>query len=116
MNKYKFFLVLMLTPIVCMSQYETQEYKLISSIDEIEIRYYPSSIMAKYIDAENMNRGFNYLFRYISGVNDLNKKISMTTPVHMERGEKESSIEFVLPGEFYYKKVPKPDNSKVKVY
>ena len=51
MNKYKFFLVLMLTPIVCMSQYETQEYKLISSIDEIEIRYNPSSIMAKYIDA-----------------------------------------------------------------
>ena len=116
MNKYKFFLVLMLTPIVCMSQYETQEYKLISSIDEIEIRYYPSSIMAKYIDAENMNRGFNYLFRYISGVNDLNKKISMTTPVHMERGEKESSIEFVLPGEFNYKNVPKPANSKVKVY
>ncbi len=116
MNKYKFFLDLILTPTICMSQYETQEYKLISYIDEIEIRYYPSSIMAKYIDDKNMNRGFNYLFRYISGGNDLSKKINMTTPVHMERGEKKSSMEFVLPREFNLKNVPKPINSKVEVY
>jgi len=90
-----------------MSQYETQEYKLISSIDGLEIRYYPSSIIVKYTDDENMNRGFNYLFRYISGANDLNKKINMTTPVYKERGKKESSMEFVLPREFNYKYVPK---------
>ena len=114
--KYNFFLVLILIPIISMSQYETQEYKLISYIDEIEIRYYPSSIMAKYIDDENINRGFNYLFRYISGGNDLSKKINMTTPVHMERGEKKSSMEFVLPREFNFKNVPKPINSKVEVY
>ena len=88
--RYNFFLVLFLIPILSMSQYETQEYELISNIDEIEIRYYPSSIMVKYTDDENLNRGFNYLFRYISGGNDLNKKIQMTTPVHMERGEKKS--------------------------
>jgi hypothetical protein len=57
-----------------MSQYETQEYKLISSIDGLEIRYYPSSIIVKCTDDENMNLGFNYLFRYISGANDLKKK------------------------------------------
>ena len=114
--KYKFFLVLFFTPIISMSQYETQEYELISNLDEIEIRYYPSSIMIKYIDDQNLNRGFKYLFRYISGGNDLNKKIEMTTPVHMERGDKNSSMEFVLPREFSYKNAPKPNDSKVKVY
>ena len=114
--KYKFFLVLFFTPIISMSQYETQEYELISNLDEIEIRYYPSSIMVKYIDDQNLNRGFKYLFRYISGGNDINKKIEMTTPVHMERGDKNSSMEFVLPREFSYKNAPKPNDSKVKVY
>ena len=114
--KYNFFLVLFFISIISMSQYETQEYELISNLDEIEIRYYPSSIMVKYIDYENLNRGFNYLFRYISGGNDLNKKIKMTTPVHMERGDKKSSMEFVLPREFSFKNIPKPINSEVKVY
>ena len=111
--KYKFFLVLFFISIISMSQYETQEYELISNLDEIEIRYYPSSIMIKYIDDQNLNRGFKYLFRYISGGNDLNKKIEMTTPVHMERGDKNSSMEFVLPREFSYKNAPKPNDSKV---
>ena len=114
--KYKFFLVLFFISIISMSQYETQEYELISNLDEIEIRYYPSSIMVKYIDDQNLNRGFNYLFRYISGGNDLSKKINMTTPVHMERGEKKSSMEFVLPREFNLKNVPKPINSEVEIY
>jgi len=114
--KYNFFLVLFFISIISMSQYETQEYELISNLDEIEIRYYPSSIMVKYIDDQNLNRGFNYLFRYISGGNDLNKKIKMTTPVHMERGDEKSSMEFVLPRELSFKNTPKPINSEVKVY
>ena len=114
--KYNFFLVLFFISIISMSQYETQEYELISNLDEIEIRYYPSSIMVKYIDDQKLNRGFNYLFRYISGGNDSNKKIQMTTPVHMERGDENSSMEFVLPREFNFKSAPKPNNSNVKVY
>ena len=40
----------------------------------------------------------------------------MTTPVHMERGDEKSSMEFVLPREFSFKNIPKPINSEVKVY
>ena len=71
--------------------YETQSYEVIKTVDEAELRFYPSVMMAK----TSVNSGFSSLFRYISGNNTSQQKISMTTPVHMDRNSKEETMEFV---------------------
>ncbi len=103
-------------PLFMNSQYETQYFDLIKRLDNgIEIRYYPPSTMIKY--TSNSNNGFRYLFNYISGKNSLNQKISMTTPVHMEKiNDAQSSMEFVLPSKISIDSAPIPTNSNVKLY
>ena len=105
-------LLLIIYPFLVYPQYETQQFELISDSDGIEIRYYPPSMMVKH----NGNNGFRNLFGYISGKNDLKKKISMTTPVHMTQNKMGSSMEFVLPKKFNSENAPKPNNSKLELY
>ncbi len=83
------------------SQYETQNYDIIKIIDKAEIRYYPAVMRIK----SSRENGFANLFGYISGKNEKNKKIAMTTPVYLK---KEENIE----GE--KKKSVKTDNVKVE--
>lgn len=92
--------------------YETQSYEVIKTVGEAELRFYPSVMMAK----TSVNSGFSSLFRYISGNNTSQQKISMTTPVHMDRNSKEGSMEFVLPKKFSKENTPKPLAGNVKVY
>ena len=66
--------------------------------------------------ASNDSSGFRSLFRYISGSNQSQTKIAMTTPVHMEKQEQGSSMAFVLPKKFDPKSTPLPSDSQVKVY
>ena len=49
MINYKFlFIFLLLNTSIAMSQNnETQEYKIVNQIDDVEIRYYPSAAMIK---------------------------------------------------------------------
>lgn len=108
--------IIFLSPITMFSQYETQKFDSVSSFDGIEIRYYPPSMMIKYDGDKNSNRGFGSLFRYISGSNDLNQKISMTTPVHMQKNNNNSSMEFVLPSNFTPDSAPKPSDSSLQLY
>ena len=105
-----------IVPFFMFSQYETQEYKLISDYDGIEIRYYSPSMMIKYSGDNNSRGGFGYLFNYISGKNELEQKISMTTPVHMTQNKNGSSMEFVLPKKFTSETAPKPNNTKLELY
>ena len=107
---------ILLFPFFMLSQYETQRFELISSFDNIEIRYYPSSMMIKYDGGKDSSSGFGSLFRYISGSNDLNQKISMTTPVHMRKTENKTTMEFVLPAEIKAKTAPIPSNSSLELY
>jgi len=124
LNNYKYLtmrylpliVIIFLSPITMFSQYETQKFDSVSSFDGIEIRYYPPSMMIKYDGDKNSNRGFGSLFRYISGSNDLNQKISMTTPVHMQKNNNNSSMEFVLPSNFTPESAPKPSNSSLQLY
>ena len=60
MIKYLFLLL----SIAMFSQgYETQKYEVVKQIEDIEIRFYPPSLMAKV----NSRGGFSKLFQYISG-------------------------------------------------
>ena len=71
--------VFLFSLIMLSQQNETQKYDVVKSLENIEIRFYPASMKAKV----SSNRNFSKLFKYISGNNDKNEKIAMTTPVYM---------------------------------
>ena len=61
---------------------------------------------------------FGRLFRYISGGNQEDQKIAMTTPVFMEPGSEQSDgqMGFVLPEEVADSTIPQPGNEQVKIH
>ena len=99
-----------------MAQTEEQAYDIIAIKATYEIRYYPPVMMAEYKSANNSSSGFRSLFRYISGSNETQTKIAMTTPVHMNETENGRSMAFVLPKKFKPESTPLPKESKVKIF
>ena len=79
-------------------KYETQEYQVVEQIDNAEIRFYPSAAMVKISADQNRNNNFGKLFRYITGNNQENEEIAMTTPVYMS--DQNKTMEFVLPKKY----------------
>lgn len=99
---------------------EIQAYKVIQKEDDIEIRYYPATTMAKvttniktYKDLGHS--GFGTLAKYIFGGNSEQKQIAMTSPVHMEISDSVSSMAFVMPSKFNKDNLPSPDNANVVI-
>ena len=100
--------------------YESAEYKVVSKDGEYEIREYPDLMVVATktkIDAQGRDGSFMRLFRYISGRNESEKKIAMTTPVFMESVGEESGgvMEFVMPKDMAADQVPAPVNEDVTV-
>ena len=116
MNKYLILTTFFfLNSFILMSQkYETQEYKIVDQIDQIEIRYYPSAPMIKVTSNQSRNNNFGKLFRYIAGNNNNEEKIAMTTPVYMS--DQSKTMEFVLPKKFLSGEIPLPNDNDVEVY
>ena len=82
--------------------YESAEYKVIESEGAFEIREYPDLMLAatdSKMDSQGRDGSFMRLFRYISGANESEQKIAMTTPVFMEGevGKSDVSMGFVMP-------------------
>jgi hypothetical protein len=83
-----------------MAKTEKQKYDVVSSEKEFEIRFYPSALLATvYSDA--------------STYRELEAKISMTSPVHMDMNT--ASMSFVMPSSFSEENLPKPDDPGVKI-
>jgi hypothetical protein len=61
------------------------------------------------------NTGFRKLAGYIFGGNKENKKIAMTSPVHMEISDTVSSMSFVMPTNYNKDNLPQPNNSEIKI-
>ena len=100
--------------------YESAEYKVIESDGNIEIREYPDLMLAATdsdLDSQGRDGSFMRLFRYISGANEEDQKIAMTTPVFMEgeAGKSEVSMGFVMPKEIAAEGVPEPKGEGVKI-
>jgi len=100
--------------------YESAEYKVIESDGEFEIREYPDLMLVATktnIDAQGRDGSFMKLFRYISGANEAEQKISMTTPVFMENDQADSEVQmgFVMPKEVAVEGVPSPTGPDVDV-
>lgn len=101
------------------SSVETLDYKILAEEDNFTIRQYEEYWVARTTSEgdyqESSNKGFSRLFRYISGQNSQEEKISMTSPVlQQEQGKKIAMtspviqqkkndgwvMEFVLPAKY----------------
>lgn len=89
--------------------YPTTPYHTVVSEGALSIREYPALKIARTRGAEN-GGSFMRLFRYIGGANDRQEKISMTTPVLMEK----STMSFVLP-QSHQKQAPGPGDAAVEI-
>ncbi|WP_168567100.1 SOUL family heme-binding protein [Crateriforma spongiae] len=100
--------------------YESAEYKVVETDGDIEIREYPDLMLAatsSKLDSQGRDGSFMRLFRYISGNNESDQKIAMTTPVFMEgdSGLSDVSMGFVMPKEVAVKGVPDPKSDGVEI-
>lgn len=103
-----------------MSKTETQPYHVIKKEKDFEIRKYPPATMATVsMDAKSYKElsstGFRKLASFIFGGNQAQKSIAMTSPVHMDINDSQSSMSFVMPSEYNRDNLPKPDNSEIKI-
>lgn len=119
MKKALFIIFLLIQTIHVMAQTEHQKYKVLLTNDNIEIRYYPASIMAS-IQVEgdydsSKGKAFKSLASYIFRGNKQEKKIAMTAPVLMESKNDSSKMSFIMPSEYNLQTLPAPDNSEVEV-
>ena len=100
--------------------YESAEYKVVEADGKFEVREYPDLMLVATttkLDAQGRDGSFMKLFRYISGANESEKKISMTTPVFMENDKEDSAVQmgFVMPKDIAVEGVPAPTGEGVDV-
>jgi hypothetical protein len=100
--------------------YESAEYKVVDSDGKLEVREYPDLMLVATktkLDAQGRDGSFMKLFRYISGANESDQKISMTTPVFMENDKADSAVQmgFVMPKRLAEDGVPAPTGDGVDV-
>jgi SOUL heme-binding protein len=101
-------------------QTDTQPYKIIRVEMDFEIRFYPAATMAVVSSKvrtykELGSSGFRKLAGFIFGGNEENKKIAMTSPVHMDFGDSVSTMAFVLPVGYHEGNVPKPNDPGIAI-
>ena len=106
---------LFISVLLMAQSYQTQPYEVVSTFDQIEIRYYPPAMKVQVESTSTNNRNFNALFKYISGNNDKGEKIAMTTPVYMANKNGSLTMAFVLPTQ-YKDTAPEPKGEGVEVY
>ncbi|GIX00144.1 MAG: hypothetical protein KatS3mg111_3476 [Pirellulaceae bacterium] len=100
--------------------YESAQYKVIESDGRFEVREYPDLMLVttdSKMDSQGRDGSFMRLFQYISGANEGEQKIAMTTPVFMEGevGKSDVSMGFVMPTEVAAEGVPEPKDGGVKI-
>jgi hypothetical protein len=100
--------------------YESAPYKVIESDGNVEIREYPDLVLASTkskVDGRGDNGSFMRLFRYISGNNESDQKIEMTTPVFMEAGssDEKGKMGFVMPQRIAKSGAPAPKAADVTI-
>ena len=110
------FLIFLIIPNIAMS-YETAKYEITKIIsDKVEIREYKDLVLATISTGkESQNNNFRTLFKFISGENEQNEEIKMTTPVTQTEKNGNMTMQFYIPAEFDESNVPDPNNSEVKV-
>jgi hypothetical protein len=111
---------------------EEAEYTVVFNQESFEVRQYESHILAETIvdgDFEDAgSKAFSQLFNYISGNNNSQRKVEMTTPVNQEpvsekidmtapvgQQRKDGSwvVSFMMPSSYSLETLPLPEDSNV---
>ncbi|MBM3439139.1 MAG: heme-binding protein [Bacteroidetes bacterium] len=98
---------------------ETPAYTVVRKLGEVEIRQYPSMVVAKTsLNSASFdqagNQGFRSIAGYIFGGNENNQKIAMTAPVVMNMGDS-ASMYFVMPSAYKQESLPIPSDKNVQI-
>ena len=94
--------------------YEEANYQVVKTNEFYEIRKY-SDRLAVETSNSNQNSGFRKLFNYISGDNQKNEEIKMTTPVTEVEKKGNMIMQFYLPLKYSKNNVPIPSRSDVEI-
>ena len=94
--------------------YEETNYKVVKTNKIYEIRKY-SDRLAIETAISNQGNSFRKLFNYISGNNENNEEIKMTTPVTQIEKKGNMTMQFYLPLKFNKDNAPRPSNADVKI-
>ncbi|MBC8357153.1 MAG: heme-binding protein [Planctomycetes bacterium] len=100
--------------------YESAEYTVRQSDGAFEVREYPALMMATTntrFQAQGDDGSFMRLFRYISGANDADRKVAMTTPVFMQPAVDDvpGQMGFVIPKKTVEQRIPAPVGGRVQI-
>jgi len=94
--------------------YEEANYEVVKKNEVYEIRKY-SDRLAIETSMSNEGNSFRKLFNYISGNNDKNEEIKMTTPVTQVEKKGNMTMQFYLPLKFNKENTPVPSNPDIKI-
>ena len=93
---------------------EEANYEIIEKNDIYEIRKYSDRLAVETMTS-GIDSNFRKLFNYISGKNDTQEKIKMTTPVTQVEKNGNMSMQFYLPSKFNSQNVPNPSREDVRI-
>tara|TARA_B100000287_G_scaffold391067_1_gene402452 strand:+ start:96 stop:596 length:501 start_codon:yes stop_codon:yes gene_type:complete len=94
--------------------YEESKYDVVKSNEIYEVRKYSDRLAVQTISTMQ-NNSFRKLFNYISGNNETNEKIKMTTPVTQIKKKGNMTMQFYLPSSFNKDNVPNPIRPDVEI-
>ena len=108
------FCTLFVLPYSTVMAYEEANYEVISKNEVYEIRKYSDRLAVETM-MSGIDSNFRKLFNYISGRNDVQEKIAMTTPVTQVEKNGNMTMQFYLPSKFNSDNVPKPSREDVRI-
>jgi hypothetical protein len=108
------FCTLFIIPYSTVMANEEAKYEVVDKNEIFEIRKY-SDRLAVETSKAGIDSNFRKLFNYISGRNDTQEKIAMTTPVTQVKKNGNMTMQFYLPSKFNSDNVPNPSNTDVSI-
>ena len=108
------FCTLFILPYSTVMAYEEANYEVVTKNEVYEIRKYSDRLAVETMTS-GIDSNFRKLFNYISGRNDTQEKIKMTTPVTQVEKNGNMSMQFYLPSKFNSENAPNPSREDVKV-
>ena len=106
--------ILFILPYSLTMAYDEPNYEVVQKNEIYEVRKYSDRLAVETINSGSENN-FRKLFNYISGRNEDNEKIKMTTPVTQFEKDGNMSMQFYLPTKFDSKNAPKPIKENVRI-